>query len=79
MSLTFKVYELLTPDAQMWEECNEHVVKVNRVLEKLGSLEKQFARDQLNACQNYHEALKIQSDLNAESIEALRMIRCMAK
>ncbi len=79
MNLTFEVYELLTPDAWMWEECNEHVVRVNGILEKLGGLEKQFARDQLNACQNYHEALKIQSDMNAESIEALRTIRCMAK
>jgi hypothetical protein len=52
MNLIFEVYELLTPDAWMWEECNEHVVRVNWVLEKLGSLEKQFARDQLNVCQN---------------------------
>ncbi len=78
MNLTVEVYELLIPDTWMWEECNENVVKINGILEKLGGLEKQFARDQLNACQNYHEALKIQSDMNAESIEALRTIRCMA-
>ncbi len=61
----------------MWEECNEHVEKINGILGKLGGLKKQFSRDQLNTCQNYHEALKIQSDMNAVSIEALRMIRCM--
>ncbi len=54
-----------------------NVVRINWVLERLGSLEKQFAKDQLNICQNYHEALKIQSDMNAESIEALRTIRRM--
>jgi hypothetical protein len=79
MNLTVEVYELLIPDTWMWEECNEHVVKINGILEKLGGLEEQFARDQLDAYQNYHEALKIQSDMNAESIEALRTIRCMAK
>jgi hypothetical protein len=78
MNLTFEVYELLTPNAWTWEECNENVVRINWVLEMLGSLEKQFAKDQLNICQNYHEALKIQSDMNAESIEALRTIRRMA-
>jgi hypothetical protein len=78
MNLTFEAYELLTPNAWTWEECNNNVVRINWVLERLGNLEKHFAKDQLDICQNYHEALKIQSDMNAESIEALRTIRRMA-
>ena len=29
MNLTFEVYELLTPNAWTWEECNENVVRIN--------------------------------------------------
>jgi hypothetical protein len=77
INLTLEVYEFLRPNTWMGEICNEHVEKINGKLGKLEGLKKQFSKDQLNACQNYHEALKIQSDMNAELTEVLGTIRCM--
>jgi hypothetical protein len=77
INLTLEVYEFLRPNTWMGEICNEHVEKINGKLGELEGLKKQFSKDQLNARQNYYEALKIQSDMNAELIEALGTIRCM--